>query len=530
MLPGHRRLLAPVVSSLILGAGCGSGGPGLGAPSPVGVPTPAPTPAPAPVIVTTLPIGQTRPADLTIGSIQRLPTLDYVFGSADPTSEGWPAPGRTVTWRAHLRNWADFPLPAVDYSWILDGMVVESGTRDLAAGEEGTVDFRWAWDPRRHELELLVDRDHRFTVPRGPMNRLLVHTDALSVAFYVEEAVERHFRAHQYQLGIGSSSFEDWAQRQIRFYNDLLEKAVYPETPQGVRDRLRLDKITRVSDGALPLVPVDTVGPTDQRTFAAFRPNAADRTVDLQWGFPSSVVGDYQNHTSLSTINQSYYSGYVQHEMGHVRSLIDTHFLNVFHGPQGGRIDILEGGVPVAGTRYMPGTPIEGSSGSRLRVHRANHRGLMDSDWTFMDRYAAGAWNRISGRRATRGNFFTPENLGDYLEDLPAQNRLTLRDGAGTALAGALVRIFQTGGSGRIFDNVPDLERIADDQGQVLLGRNPFSPTGRIGDVFANGVAIVRVEHRGHVGYGFLEVADFNLAYWAGHVDFADHELRVALF
>jgi len=28
---------------------------------------------------------------------------------------------------------------------------------------------------------------------------------------------------------------------------------------------------------------------------------------------------------------------------------------------------------------------------------------------------------------------------------------------------------------------------------------------------------IVRVEHEGKVGYGFLEAADFNYEYWKGH-------------
>jgi len=266
----------------------------------------------------------------------------------------------------------------------------------------------------------------------------------------------------------------------------LLAKAVYPETPAGVRDRLRLDNLTVVADGALPVLRVDKPGDVDQRIFATYRPNGADRTVDLQFGFPAEALRDYTTYSSLSTDNNFYYSGFVQHEMGHARYLVDTHRLNVHHDFIGQRIEIREGGSLVAGSRYMPGTPISGSGGSGMRVHRANYRGLMDNEWVLMDRYAACAWNQIAGRRATRGNYNSPDNYGVYLLDLPLENRLTLRDGSGAALAGASVRVFQTGPSGRIYDNTPDLELVADAFGQVLLGTNPFSPDGRIGMDLSN--------------------------------------------
>ncbi|MFP5247020.1 MAG: hypothetical protein ACLGH0_10040, partial [Thermoanaerobaculia bacterium] len=43
--------------------------------------------------------------ELTIGWISRTPELEFVWGSTNPTREGWPAAGSTVTWRAHVRNW-----------------------------------------------------------------------------------------------------------------------------------------------------------------------------------------------------------------------------------------------------------------------------------------------------------------------------------------------------------------------------------------------------------------------------------------
>lgn len=91
---------------------------------------------------------------------------------------------------------------------------------------------------------------------------------------------------------------------QVESYNLLLARAVYPETPNGVLDRIRLDRVTVVADGALPLDPAGAnVG--GSFTPAQARPNLPDRSVDLQWGFPSDLLDPryavYNDHSSLKT-------------------------------------------------------------------------------------------------------------------------------------------------------------------------------------------------------------------------------------
>jgi hypothetical protein len=54
----------------------------------------------------------------------------------------------------------------------------------------------------------------------------------------------------------------------------------------------------------------------------------------------------------------------------------------------------------------------------------------------------------------------------------------------------------------------------------------PIAPTAPS----VNGTAILRVEHDGRVGYGFIESSDFNLEYWRGHRDQGRYELRVQLY
>lgn len=477
----------------------------------------------------------TAGGDPGVSYIQRLPELDYVWASPDPAREGWPDPGSRVVWRAHVRNGSRVSREGVRYRWLLDGAETASGAVDLPAAGEATVDLPWSWTFERHLLAIEIDPDDAVD-DELRNNRLAVVTDALSVGFYVERSLYEHFALHQADLGVGSTSFEDWAQRQISAYNDMFEEAVYPETPQGVHDRLRLDRITLVEDGALPLVPVDDPGFDPPQAV----PNLNDRTVDIQWGFPTSTLLLYEDVHSVSTNNQFYYSGFMQHEMGHARYLVDVYGLDVYQGTAGDTISILEDGEPVAGSRYMPGTSTIYNGEEGIYLYQAQ-QGLMHDDWTYLDRHSAGALNLIAGQRATRGNFNEPENLGAYLNDLPAENRVTILDGDGNPLVGAQVSVYRSerdpllgnldSSYRKYFDDTPDMQRVADAEGRVLLGRDPFSDgTGVVLLLdFTNGTIILRVEHEGRVGYGFLDVTAFNQAYWRGETDLADHVLQIEL-
>jgi len=120
------------------------------------------------------------------------------------------------------------------------------------------------------------------------------------------------------------------------------------------------------------------------------------------------------------------------------------------------------------------------------------------------------------------------------MQDLPAQNRLTVKDATGNVLANANVKVYQATGKGgvwygKFFDDIPDLELQSDANGKALLGRCPFSKTGVIEHTYgrSNGVLILRVEHDGKVGYAFLELTFFNLQYWSGNTALGNYEIRV---
>lgn len=462
-------------------------------------------------------------ADLTIGWISRSPEIDFVWNSTNPRVEGWPAPSQLVTWRAHVRNFGP-AQSSVGYRWTIDGGTVASGRINLAADSTTTFDLPWSWTFDRHRIAAVIDTDNGVAEESETNNRLEVFSDALGVGFWVEQSLYDHFRANQGKLGIGSTSWDNWAQRQIEFYNDMAAMAVYPETPNGVLDRWRLQKIVVVADGALPLAPLDGIRDESNEATGSSHPDVRDRSVDLMWGFRSTAIPAYADYRTVGPENPFYVAPVLLHELGHARYLTDVYGFNVRNDGAGYQIGILENGAPIAGWLI---------SGTRM-VYQTPEQGLMNEHLTFIDRYSAIALNLIAGRRAVSGNYNDPWNGGVFLNDLPAQNRITIRDANGNVIPDANVWIYQSTGAmdawySTSYDNIPDLQLRTDSSGRVLVGRNPFSGDGIITHYFrkSNSVAIVRVEKAGRVEYGFLEVRLFNMAYWRGQTQFADHELTV---
>ena len=448
--------------------------------------------------------------DLTIGWISRLPELDYVWGSARPQTEGWPLLGSAVTWRGHVRSWLPAPK-TVQYVWRVDGVERSRGTKVLAPNAVTHIDLVRFWSFDRRRIELEVDG-----------KSLEIFSDAISAGFWVEQSFYDEFRAKQHTLGIGSTGFEDWAQRTIALFNDMAALAIYPETPEGVLDRVRLQKIVIVPDGSLPLsgLPAEA----SLGSSGSSHPDHTDRSVDLMWGFRTALLSSYTGSTRADPRNPFYASTAVLHELGHARSLVDVYAWDVLHDPPEFMVDVTEAGQRI----------VDESKGTR--VHRTPEQGFMNKHYTHIDRYSAITLNFLAGRRAVMGNYNEPRNFAEHLNDFPAQNRVTIRDANGAAIANADVFIYQAEKTvpterwyGARFDDTPDLVLKTDANGQVLVGRSPFSPDGTVTHApdFNSGVAIVKVKKDNFVAHGFLESRLFNLEYWRGNTQLADHELIV---
>lgn len=470
--------------------------------------------------------------DLDVGWISREPEVAYVWNSSNPRVEGWPTPGETITWRAHVRNWSG-SARTLAWQWLLDGEVAASGTSTFGANSFTTVDFAWPWTFDRHRLTFVVDSNHVLSEESEKNNSLAVYTDALAVGFWVEQSFYRFMQENQHRLtGVGSASFEDWAQRHMTAYDEMAASTTFPETPHGVLDRWRIQKIVVVPDGALPLSPYEN--PEQYDASGATHPHDADRSVDMSWGFPASHVEYYDgNLTAVTTDNLFYFAGFLIHELGHARYLIDTYTYRVDHFPPERTVEITENGKLAVGTPVMPASATVNNNRPMLLVFDSPENGLMDTLYNYIDRHSAVALNLIAGARAVSGHANVPRNYGVYLNDLPAENRLTLVDANNKPIADAQVDIFQGARwddndqySAR-YDDISDLHFTTDANGQILVGRNPFNSRGTLdGEHLGELVAIVRLRTGAKTGFAYLESRLFNLAYWRGNHELADHKLK----
>ncbi len=454
-----------------------------------------------------------RPRDLDVTYIERTPRYNYNAAKNNP------APGETVTFVGHIRTWQE-SVPSVDYVWHLDGEPVSHGTlTNLSAGQESVVTLQWIWQAGPHNISLTVDPANGIAESSELNNKVSDRTDGVSIGFWIEESVYSYFQANQYNLGIGSNSWEDWAQRQVALWNEFNAKAVYPLTPQGVTDRVRLDKITIVPDGALPL----------NGGLPGNNPDTTDLTIDMQWGFPSGPFSDefYANTTSLDRANPFYIEQSLIHEMGHARYLIDYYAMDIANSPENQNVQIIDGGTPVAGTPLMPYLAFDSV------LHYNVNGGVMGGPYSFAwSPHEAKALELIAGKRALNGNMNAPGNIGVYLQDLPLQNHLRIADLNGSPLAGANVRFYGavpvSGLYNKVINNTPEFTLTTDANGYVDFPQNPFTDApNSYWNWVPVGTAVLRIEHNGNVWYRFWELTDLNFEYWRGHTDHGYYTLEL---
>jgi hypothetical protein len=452
-------------------------------------------------------------ADLSVGWISREPKIPYVWASKNPTREGWPEVGQRVTWVAHVRNLTGAVQTGIEYRWRIDGTTVASGTVDLGVEGPTEIELPWSWTFTRHELVFEIDTTGRVPETEERNNRLRVFTDALAVGIWVERGFWDGMRPKLSSYQFGATNFDDWMQTRIRHYNTMAALARYAETPDGVYDRWRIDEIHVVDDGGLPVIPpgedVRDWGASPE-SWSVLYPDSSDRTVDIQWGSPTVSLSFFTGGTPWTLLYDS-----MIHELGHARSLIDVY---------GWRLDNVN-------DRVEAPVPLSDAYGNYFST---DDYGLMNTQWGFIDRYSAVVLNRIAGQRAIEGNFNEPWNMGRYLNDLPSQNRLLLKTRDGTTFPGRTVRVYSSSSALILdweshpyethIDATPDLVLQADQNGAVLVGRNPFSDAGlTIWVDRCNVLAVVEVVDGQTSHWGFLESRTFNLAYWRGETELAEH-------
>ena len=211
------------------------------------------------------------------------PDLDVTFIERQPRKGGG-----TPTWYAHIMNYGTAEAPATPVEWRLDGRTIRKGNLPKVPRYTQTeVVLSLPEDGHGHTLELVIDPDRTLEDENPENNRLLVYTDARSVGFWVENSVHRFFHQRQRELRAGSNSWEDWAQRQIRTFNETAG-------PSG--EHWRLDHIRVVADGMLPLA-----GGSAERN-----PDRNEKGIERQAGFPTRKLYLFRDTVGRSDKNPFY--------------------------------------------------------------------------------------------------------------------------------------------------------------------------------------------------------------------------------
>ena len=406
----------------------------------------------------------------------------------------WPAPGEVVTFTAHIVNKGTIASPPFVYRWYIDGNAVLSGTLGaLAPSAEITTTYQWTWAHAANGEQVVGDHAVRFTA--DPAN-------AISETYEINNSLEDRTNALSLRIAITpqmlqayntpwnpafSYSAEDWLQRQIAAMNWDFANSIYPVTPQGATERVRINVIEVVSS-ASRWDGVNDGGwfvDADYRTYS----DGYDPVTDIDW----SLV----------------------HELSHQIGMIDLYALDL--EPPLVQVRDQEGSLVNIGFRW-PRWDLMG--GGDIHPH-TNHR-------LYSSHSAAG----LSSTKGYRRGYY-----GEYQFDIPQQNYLRILNNQGQPASAVQIAVYQRTGPRNwmgdlMMDNMPEITGTTDATGRVFLTNRSAeggattatghtlsdNPFGVVDVVGSRNRFLVKITQGSHEEFTWLDITDFNLAYWQGDV------------
>ena len=343
-------------------------------------------------------------------------------------------------------------------------------------------------------MRFTVDPENAVAESYESNNSLEDRTNAMSFSIYM---TPQSYEA--YNTPVDSKyphSAEDWLQKQIAAMNAAFANSIYPVTPQGMALRVRIDTI-----GVMPVNP------------------EPDGQHDGGWYLQDDVRhggGYYEGATDIDW-------GLV-HELSHQVSIIDMYAMGVYAS----NVFVLKGdGTPANVGFFWSNVGL--MFGGETSPHNDPH--LYDSA-------SAGGASTFAGYR--NGYY------GAYLFDIPLHNYLRILDSQGNPASGVAVSLYQRtgpsdGGAGHMgVDNIPEMSGMTDANGAYALPNrsanggtvtanghvmhdNPFGVVDIIGN---QGLLLVKLARAGHEEFHWLDITQFNQAYWLG--DKLSHTFTIA--
>lgn len=419
-------------------------------------------------------------------------------------------PGEEVTLTAHVRNLGFATAKPFDYVWKIDGKQVAVGkcAKSLKEMEETSFQIKWKWEEGFHHVSFdLITNEPEIAKINNQA------TDPLwgwPFTFTVHKG--RVDAWHQNRTAYGTFSFEDFYRWHIDIMNLLFASSIFPSSPQGIKARVRLDRINYADD--IDKAIAGLVSPDGIRYDQGGWNWVDDQDRNKDWQPPTK---EWRNQTEWS----------LPHELGHQLGLTDWYFLDY-------------GGVdyhvwPDNGEKI---THFQNHPMQMMHWHGPHVYGEVDAGY-FND-----TWDK------PRGHF------GDYYFAIPRENFLRLTDVNGIGVPGAEVEIFQRGvvvdASGVAGDDHgvkyypviedgnfdvplsrdPVIRGVTDSEGVIRLPNRPVkevrtyngyhrqpNPFGNINVVGQRGELLVKVTKHDRPAYFWLEIYDFNVAWYRGQRD-----------
>lgn len=458
--------------------------------------------------------------DLTVRYVERLPRDPGFHGKVAYELEGkrdlgvlvadpgkyqlHRRPGEKVTFVVHVFNAGPAPAGAFTCRVSMDGKQIHSAAVEaLAAGKEKLIEVPWTWQDGQHHVKVELDPQGRIREITRLNNTFVDPTRALTFFFAVHARTYENFS--KVLNVVDSFCFEDWAQYHVHMMNDLFANSKWPSTPEGIVERVRVDKIVVSPDENEASYEKDRRRNGNLNEIVEYNGN---------WFFGLSDPVERTGQWALSV------DWGLPHELAHQLGLIDIYQFNC--DPWQVLVRRADGGF--YNFKYFFPRP------QRMMHWHGPH---------LFSEHSANYLNQTLGR--PRGYF------GDYLYDLPERVGVRVLSASGKPVAGAKVEAYQRSAfqAPRHFIHAEPIARGATDgSGVFLLPNRPAphhttlsgpgfrgydlkdNPWGHIHVVGFNATLLLRVTAGGREEFHFLTILDANVAKWRGQDKQYTHVLK----
>ena len=428
-------------------------------------------------------------------------------------------PGEEITLTANVRNFGFKPSEPFYYMWFIDGKRVAEGKCEekLPVMGRTSFDYKYKWQDGQHTVTFKID-------PGRPeiatINNEL--TDALWGLGFIYIVSDGRCKAwHEFRSAYGTFSFEDFYRWHVDIMNLLFQASRYPSCPDGIRARVRLDRIIyddNPNDNKDKLRFSDDGIAYDQGAWTW--DNRAD---EQETGVYYQTDPVWRNRTEWS----------LPHELGHQLGLTDWYWLD----------------EPGVDCHVWPDT------GEKV-THFQRH------PYAMMHWHGPSVYNEVDAGYLNQ-NWNKPRGyFAEHAFAIPDENFLKVVDINGRGVPGASVEIFQRGvipdmkkapgedhgvtyyqvdtakGMNNPVPENPVIVGKTDDFGVIRLPNRPVKEVVSLNgfhrknnpwwcaDPGRPGLMLVKVTKGDNPQYFWLEYFQFNVAWFRGHKDKFEVALR----